>query len=100
VFLPNAVAQQIRGGAPSGAPRPVQVIYPSRNEVIAAGGATIPTHVRDTATADWVAGDRLTILSLTGFTALPEVASYRVKIVTRMPGFLPATDLELAGGMQ
>jgi len=100
VFFPNATAQQVRGGAPLGAPARVQVVYPSRAETINAAGGIIPTHVRADALADWVAGDRLVIQSLDGFTALPEVVNYRVSSVTRLTGSLPATDLELAGGMK
>ena len=53
----------------------------------------------DTPTADWLTGDRLTIQSLDG-SALPEVVTYRVKKVTRVPAPLALTDLELAGGLQ
>jgi len=99
MFLPNGTIQQYRAGAALGAPKRVQVIYPSRKEQMAADGGVVATHMRDDAHADWLTLDKVTILSLDG-TALPLVVNYSVNIVTRMPGFLPATDLELAGGVQ
>lgn len=99
MFFPNATIQQMRAGAPLGAPKRVQIIYPSRSEQVSAAGGVVPTHVRDDAQADWVQGDRLIVQALDN-AALPEVTTYRVKAVTRVTGFLPATDLELAGGIQ